>query len=79
MNKYITTNYQCTKCQKQYEFSENSNTSGLRQYKCNHFFLKFIKSSRYNSFQLYRFSFLIHRYSNQYFLAFLIFLSVFLI
>ena len=44
MNKYITTNYQCTKCQKQYEFSENSNTSGLRQYKCNHFFLKFIKN-----------------------------------
>ena len=42
MNKYITTDYQCAKCQKQYEFSVNSNLRGIKQFKCKHFLLKFI-------------------------------------
>ena len=42
MNKYITTDYQCAKCQKQYEFSVNSNIRGIKQFKCKHFLLKFI-------------------------------------
>lgn len=44
MSQYITTNYQCHKCQKQYEFSDNNNLQGIRQYQCKHYILKFIKN-----------------------------------
>ena len=44
MNKYISTNYRCAKCQKQYEFSVNNNIRGIKQYKCKHFLLKFISN-----------------------------------
>jgi len=44
MSKYITTNYQCKKCGKQYEFSESKDIHGIRQYQCRHFILKFIKN-----------------------------------
>ena len=42
MNKYITTDYKCSKCQKEYEFSVKSNIIGIKQFKCKHFLLKFI-------------------------------------
>ena len=44
MSQYITTNYQCHKCQKQYEFSEKKNFQGIRQFQCKHYILKFIKN-----------------------------------
>jgi len=44
MSQYITTNYQCHKCQKLYEFSDNKNLQGIRQYQCKHYILKFIKN-----------------------------------
>ena len=44
MSKYITTIYQCHKCQKQYEFSDQRNLQGIRQYQCKHYILKFIKN-----------------------------------
>ena len=44
MSQYITTDYQCHKCQKQYEFSDLRNLQGIRQYNCKHYILKFIKN-----------------------------------
>ena len=41
---YITTDYRCGKCQKQYEFSINNNTITIRQFQCKHFLLKFISN-----------------------------------
>ena len=41
---YITTDYRCGKCQKQYEFSINNNMRIIKQYQCKHFLLKFISN-----------------------------------
>ena len=41
---YITTDYRCGKCQKQYEFSINNNMRTIKQYQCKHFLLKFISN-----------------------------------
>ena len=44
MNKYITTDYKCGKCQKQYEFSIDKDTRGIKQFQCKHFILKLISN-----------------------------------
>ena len=41
---YITTDYRCGKCQKQYEFSIYNNMRTIKQYQCKHFLLKFISN-----------------------------------
>ena len=49
MSKYISINYQCGACQKQYEFSVNNNVRGIKQHQCKHFLLKFISNLDYNT------------------------------
>ena len=44
-NNHITTHYKCDKCNKQYEFTDIKNKSGLRLYRCKHFVLKFIRNT----------------------------------
>jgi len=46
---YITTDYRCGKCQKQYEFSINNNMRTIKQYQCKHFLLKFISNLDQNA------------------------------
>ena len=45
MSSYITTNYKCIKCQKQYEFSVNKDIRSIKHFKCKDFILKFITNS----------------------------------
>jgi len=51
--KYITTNYICDKCHKKYEFSDDKNKPGIRQYRCKHFLLKFIKNKDENELKYF--------------------------
>ena len=45
MSSYITTNYICIKCQKQYEFSVNKDIRSIKHFQCKDFILKFITNS----------------------------------